>query len=110
MSDLFVLQGALNPSTVHLAMTSLAPVGHAAGTFRRILRLLPAMRHHAEILQADDPGFGYDADDLPSRQSGREMRGSIAASSLARGLWEIIHRRKRSAHPCEHHSGGHDGR
>jgi hypothetical protein len=84
MSDLFVLQGALNPSTVHLAMTSLAPVGHAAGTFRRILRLLPAMRHHAEILEADDPRLGYDAGDLPDQSTEREMRVICCAWSFAR--------------------------
>jgi hypothetical protein len=42
------------------------------------------MSHHAEILEADDPGFGYDAGNLPDQETGREMRVIFCAWSFAR--------------------------
>ncbi len=48
-------------------MTALTLTGHSAGSSRPILRPLPAMSPDAEILEAYDPCFGYDAENLPDQ-------------------------------------------
>ena len=80
----FMLQGALNPSTAHMAMTSLTLVENPAALSEPIRRQLLAMSHHAEILDADDPRLGYDAGNLPDQSTEREMRVICCAWSFAR--------------------------
>jgi hypothetical protein len=49
-------------------------VGKSAGSSEPFLRPLPAMSHDVEILDADDPYFGYDAENVPCKHIEREMR------------------------------------
>ena len=62
MADPFVLHAALNPSTAYMAMTASTSVGHSDDSSHPILRPLPVMSPDAEILEANDPCLGYDAE------------------------------------------------
>ena len=42
------------------------------------------MSPDAEILEADDPSFGYDADNLPDQETERQMRVICSAELLER--------------------------
>jgi len=84
MVDLFVLQGALNPATAHMAMTALPLVRTSADSSEPILRPLPAMTHNAKILDAYDPDLGYDAENSSDQQNAREKRLICSAWLLAR--------------------------
>jgi hypothetical protein len=81
MADLFVIEGALKPSTAHIARTSLVLVRTSAGSSQSILRLLPATGHDSEILDTDNPDLGYDAENSPYQQTEREMRVICSAWS-----------------------------
>jgi hypothetical protein len=54
------------PYVAYIATASLTPGGHGADAPEPILRPSPATGHEADILDAEDPCLGYDADTVPS--------------------------------------------
>jgi hypothetical protein len=79
MAALFMLQGALNPATAHMTTTSETLRENSADAPEPIRRRLPAMSHHAEILDVNDPDLGYDAENTPDTQTEREKRVTCSA-------------------------------
>ncbi len=96
MADLFVLHAALNPSTSHMTMTSWTLAGHSADASASFLWLLPAMSHHAEILEVSELYLGYDVVSLariPRRHRRLAQSGIASWSGLVwlGGLAAVSH-------------------
>jgi hypothetical protein len=49
----------------HMARTSFTPVGNSADSPELFLRPLPATGYAAEMLDGEDPKWGYDAEKFP---------------------------------------------
>jgi hypothetical protein len=72
------------PYVASMATISLTPVGHGADVPEPILRPSPATGHEADILDAEDPCVGYDADTVPSQQAQRARRSTSHVGLLER--------------------------